>query len=323
MHHAVKPVMSFPFLLSLVLSLAGQAPGAAERRALAYLDREVPRWFTANQCYSCHNNGDAARALYLAIRLAYAVRPEALADTTRWLARPDGWDDNKGEPAFSDKGLARLQFAAALVDAMDAKQVQDRKVLIRAAELIAEGQRKDGSWQVDAEGTIGSPATYGPFLATYQARRVLAQADPKRFGPAIARADAWFRQAKVETVLDAAALLLALDGKQGPAVEEQRRHCLTLIRQGEAKSGGWGPYVHSPPEPFDTAVVLLALLRLGERPDLQPMRQRGRVYLIRTQQADGTWPETTRPAGSVSYAQRLSTAGWATLALLATRSRPE
>ena len=30
----------------------------------------------------------------------------------------------------------------------------------------------------------------------------------------------------------------------------------------------------------------------------------------------GRWTETTRPAGAESYAQRLSTAGWATLALL-------
>jgi hypothetical protein len=315
--------MSFPFLLSLVVALAGQGPGAAERRALAYLSREVPRWPAENQCYSCHNNGDAARALYTAVRLAYPIPPQALADTSRWLSRPRGWDHNKGEAAFSDKGLARIQFAAALVDAVDAKQVKDRQALLQAAELVAEGQRQDGSWQVDAEGTIGSPATYGSFLATFQARRTLQQADPKRFGPAIARADLWFRNTKVETVLDAAALLLALEGYEEPDVQERRRHCLALIRKGESAQGGWGPYVHSPSEPFDTAVVLLALSRLGHQADLKPLLRRGRAYLLRTQQADGSWPETTRPAGSASYAQRLSTAGWATLALLATRGQQQ
>ncbi|MEX0713581.1 MAG: hypothetical protein WD278_14585 [Pirellulales bacterium] len=33
---------------------------------------------------------------------------------------------------------------------------------------------------------------------------------------------------------------------------------------------------------------------------------------------DGSWPETTRPAGGQSYAQRISTTAWATIALLAT-----
>ena len=34
------------------------------------------------------------------------------------------------------------------------------------------------------------------------------------------------------------------------------------------------------------------------------------------QEADGSWPETTRPPGADSYAQRISTTGWALLALL-------
>ena len=46
------------------------------------------------------------------------------------------------------------------------------------------------------------------------------------------------------------------------------------------------------------------------------MIEKGRTYLIETQQADGSWTETTRPTGAESYAQRLSTTGWATLALL-------
>jgi hypothetical protein len=311
--------MSFAFLLSLAAALAGQVPGTAERRAIAYLTREVPRWSAENHCYSCHNNGDAARALYKALRLAYAIPPAALADTSRWLARPEGWDHNKGEAAFSDKGLARIQFAAALVDALDARQVTDRKALVQAAELVAEGQQKNGSWQVDTGGAIGSPATYGAFLATYQARRTLQRADPKRFGPAIARAEQWLQETKVETVLEAAAVLLVVEEADGTGAQERRKHCLALIRKGESAKGGWGPYVYSQSEPFDTAVVLLALTSLGDQPDLKPLIERGRTYLLRTQWADGSWPETTRPAGLASYAQRLSTTGWATLALLTTR----
>ena len=48
------------------------------------------------------------------------------------------------------------------------------------------------------------------------------------------------------------------------------------------------------------------------------MIARGRKFLINEQLDDGSWPETTRPPGNVSYAERISTAGWATLALLAT-----
>jgi hypothetical protein len=96
----------------------------------------------------------------------------------------------------------------------------------------------------------------------------------------------------------------------------QRRRCLELIRKGEAKDGGWGPYVKSPSEVFDTAVVVLALARQAPGDEIRAMMKRGRRYLIAEQQADGSWNETTRPSGAVSYAERLSTTGWATLALL-------
>jgi hypothetical protein len=45
----------------------------------------------------------------------------------------------------------------------------------------------------------------------------------------------------------------------------------------------------------------------------------GRAFLLEAQLGDGSWVETTRPAGQQSYAQYISTTAWATLALLATR----
>jgi squalene cyclase len=306
------------FLLGpLAVTLAGLMAGP-EQRAVSYLAREVPRWARENKCYSCHNNGDAVRALLTAVRLSHPVPPDALDDTRRWLKRPEQWDHNGGKGPYSDKKLARIQFAAALVTAVEAGLINDRKPLFRAAELVVEHQEQDGSWQVDAPGTIGSPVTYGSCLATYQARRILQSADARRYQPAIASADRWFRKVAVKTVLDAAAVLWALETAEDPDARTQRQHCLLLIRQGESEKGGWGPYVQSMPEPFDTAVVLLALGRHRE-PATQPMIQRGRAYLVSVQQRDGSWPETTRPRGAESYAQRLSTTGWATLALLGTR----
>src|SRR4051812_49510852 len=93
-------------------SVAASAGPSPEARALVYLEREVPAWSRENGCFSCHNNGDAARALYAALGAREPVPPEALADTTRWLADPGRWDQNGGHGPFSDKRLARLEIAA-------------------------------------------------------------------------------------------------------------------------------------------------------------------------------------------------------------------
>lgn len=296
-----------------------KARPSPEARALDYLAREVPRWKPANKCYSCHNNGDAARALYVARRRGHTVPVEALQDTSQWLTQTAAWDKKTDGERGQDTGLARLQFAAALLEAMDAGLVKDDKALGRAAALVAEGQHKDGSWPVSNADNIGGPTTYGTALATWQARRVLLKADKDKYRDALARAGRWVRGREVKNILDAAAVMLSLEGSTDAAAQKQRELCLSLIRKGESKDGGWGPYVTSAPEVFDTALVLLALTPGAE--ERRDLVKRGRAYLIASQEKDGSWPETTRPTGGVSYAQRLSTAGWATLALLATAEK--
>src|SRR6185436_8271216 len=57
-------------LQGLVLWLAAASP---EQRAADYLAREVAAWERDNHCYSCHNNGDGARALFAARRAGLTV----------------------------------------------------------------------------------------------------------------------------------------------------------------------------------------------------------------------------------------------------------
>ena len=83
----------------------------------------------------------------------------------------------------------------------------------------------------------------------------------------------------------------------------------------QTSDGGWGPQPKMPAEAFDTA---LALLALSQARGPAAAIERGRAFLIHIQDAEGVWPETTRPSGGISYAERLSTAGWVTYAFLMT-----
>ena len=325
----VLPVAVLAVAVVSVLRLATAAYPARspEQLAVEFLSAEVPRWPVENGCYSCHNNGDAARALYTAVGMALPVEDEALRATTNWLRRPDAWDDNALGLEFSDQTLARIQFGAALVTAIDAGRVDDPTPLRVAAELIAADQQADGSWRLDSGGSIGSPATYGTALATWAALNTLRRAGTADLAPVIVRAERWLQEIEVKTVLDAAAVVLAIAGSDGAAAT-QLQACLDIIMRGRASSGGWGAYLTSPTEPFDTAVVVLALVSLRDRPmmaaptldraGLDRLIENGRAFLLAEQLDDGSWIETTRPPGQQSYAQYVSTTGWATLALLAT-----
>ncbi len=154
------------------------SPSTALHKALRFLERDVPQWPRENKCFSCHNNGDAGRALYLAQRMQHPLAPQALQTTTTWLLNPAGWDDNGGEVEFSDRRLATVQFAAALLEVQPSRDQRARheRAIQAAARLVAEQQAPDGSWPIDAAGSVGSPTTYGVTLATVTAWRVLSRA---------------------------------------------------------------------------------------------------------------------------------------------------
>ena len=299
-------------IVFLAAGLALASPGHsadAGRAAIDYLAHEVPRWQPENHCFSCHNNGDAARALLLAKARGYDIPPDALADTLEWLRRPAAWDETHGNPGFSDRKLARIQFSAALAEAVRGGAAVASNDLARAAEFLLPLQGSDGAWKIDTGGVTGAPATYGSVLATYMARRTLETADQVRFQAAIANANHWLRAASPANVLDRAAILLALPDAAGKYLAP-----LLAAQNGD---GGWGPQPHAPSEAFDTAVTLLALNGVSGAAREEAIGH-GRAFLVKFQLNDGSWPETTRPSGFVSYAERISTAAWAAYALLST-----
>jgi len=283
----------------------------AERKAVAYLASEVPAWSRENQCFSCHNNGDAARALYIASRKGHRISAAALADTTAWLSSPEQWKNNKGDPGFSDARLANLQFAAALLVAIDTGQIKDKHALSNAAALVRADQASDGSWPVEPTNAVGSPATYGTALATYTAWQILRDLRAAALVRAREKTETWLSRLKPDNV-PAASVLLQFSHSES---------ALDLLRRAQTADGGWGPYIDAPPEPFDTALALLALRKHHDAPGVSAIIARGRNYLAAQQLLDGSWPATTRPPRGESYAQRVSTTAWAALALLETRTR--
>ncbi len=308
------------FFISVAGSARGENDAAEpERRAISFLAREIGAWPAENKCFSCHNNGDAARAAYGALKLGCDLQQDRLRSTTDWLSRPENWRLTKVPAEFRDDRLSAIQFAGALTSAVEADCITDRETLISAAELVAAEQDDDGSWHVDQSGQAGSPVTYGTGMASWLARRTLMAASEQRYREAIGKADAWFRTHEARNTPDAAGALLALADARDAAAIERRKQCLDTLRLARTDEGGWGPYPKSPVEVFDTALAILALAAQPRTAETEVLLDAGRKFLLAEQLDDGSWVETTRPSGSRSYAQRMSTTAWATLTLLATR----
>jgi hypothetical protein len=292
-------------------------------RAVGFLVTEVPRWQRERSCFSCHNNGDGARALLLARSRGHDVGA-ALESTLAFLNAPDTWAQNETRNGDEDKPLARLQFAAALA-AAGARDLRPSEALVKAAELIDDDQQADGSWQVVKPDQSGTAVTWGNALATSMARSTLIASgrEPDHF--AVAQIDRWLRTVPVTNVLDAAAVVLGLGTDMDVMATTQRGRSLELLRGTQAENGGWPPEAGGTPRAFETAVAILGLEQLRRDPrlartafgeeDLRQALERSRTYLAATQLADGSWPEAASP-GRDSYAERISATAWALAAIL-------
>ena len=270
-------------------------------KGVAFLRTELPKV----------RDGDAARALLEAGARGYDVGT-SLDDTLNFLKNPAAWDQNKAPSGADDKRLARVQFASALAVAERHGKAASTD-LEAAAKLLVADQAADGS--------------FGTILATWSARTALIASGMQPDNFTIVQADRWLRGQTVENVSDASSMLLALDLTGDVMADGLRRTALSIVRTGQAANGGWGPYATAPPQVFDTAIAVLALSALNVEPrtarstyrpeELLEAIAKGKAFVESQQRPDGSWPETTRPAGQASYAQRTSTTGWALLALLA------
>ena len=284
-------------------------------KGVAFLRTELPKF----------RNGDATRALLEAGARGYDLGP-SLDETLNFLKQPATWDQYKAPSGFDDKRLLRLQFASALAAAERHGKAASTD-LEAAAKLLVADQAADGSWTLDQSQSLGSPATYGAILATWSARTSLIASGMQPDNFTIVQADRWLRGLTVDTVYDASTLLLALDLTGDVMADGLRRTALSIVRTGQTENGGWGPEATAPPQVFDTAIAVLALSALNVEPriarstfrpeELLAAIARGKAFIESQQRPDGSWPETTRTAGQDSYAQRISTTGWALLALLA------
>ena len=303
-------------------------------RAIAYLSVEVEKWRPENGCFSCHNNGDGARALYLARTLGFEVPEKALAETTEWLRHPEKWDSNPGDPAVSDKKLARLQFSFALAIAIQSDESSDNAALDEVLRSVLADQTESGYWRVDSSSEMGSPVTWGNPLATLYTIGILTSLDgtePSEKALSSARKGLrWLAGFEPKTTIGKTVQISALsfeisEGQTDQPVDSGRlsrkaaNACESLL-DAQGSDGGWGPHAGTPSEVFDTAVVLFHLdecvVAEHSGRSAESARERALQFLYRTQAAAGGWPETTRPSGGQSYAQHISTTAWALMALL-------
>jgi hypothetical protein len=306
----------------------------AVARSIPVVQRGAAEWTRRVGCSSCHHQPMALLVTTVAERagvsfdramakaLADGLANEELrfqAESRKALASDVGvlraGRLNSGDIAFGT-GL----FLAARLEAGVSPGGPEET----SAALLARLQLADGHWRY---GPLRGAMESSDLATTALAARVIAALAPRGEDTQrrVARAKAWLIGAEAVTVVDHAYRLFGLRWTNADAAFVAAE--TMQLRALQRRDGGFGHLPAASSDAFSTGLALVALHEAGGVPAADPAYRLGVDYLLRRQDADGTWRVPSRAVPLLPYTdggsphgkfQFISFAGtcWSTMALL-------
>lgn len=295
---------------------------AAVERSVPLLEKAARTYPTHRKCFACHHQTlpllAVAEARRSGIKTDENLPAEILDFTTRSFAEKHN-DLRRGEN-IGGKGLT-VGYALWTLLLAEGPPHDLSEALVA---YLLKTQGADGSWELHG---IRPPAEESVVMCTVLAARALKtqarEAQREAADAALAKAREWIMTAKLESQEDKVARLWscrlfgANDGEFSTARE--------AIFSAQREDGGWGQTAEMASDAYATGTTLFVLLDTRLPPtDLRLVR--GIDFLLKSQQADGSWFVETRakpvqvyfdngdPHGKSQFISIAAT-GWSTAAL--------
>ena len=276
---------------SPLTTAAGQppAPREAVERSMPVLRAGSSGTFTGGGCAACH--------------------AQPLTTIAATLATARGWRVERDDTASSQAVATLLASAQILLQGREGGGSPDTQLytaMMMAAQnappslatdalvhFLAGKQRQAGNWA--GIGATRAPIQDGDFSRTAMGIRALATygipARRVEFAKRIERAAAWLASQTPRSTEDRIMQLLGLKWANADARAREAR--TRELMAAQRPDGGWAqtPYLIS--DAYATGQVLYTLREMGV-PATDPALQRGAMFLLRTQEEDGSWHVTSR-----------------------------
>lgn len=299
--------------------------GTTIDRGLAFLAKDALAWKKEYNCASCHHAALVAWAIREAKQRGHTVDEPVLAEMTKWVA--ESGDGKTSLPRPSGIPIALnvkpVWFALAL-GADDKPDEVSLAGLKRLLETVKGDQTETGAW---ASWPETRPPIFGhsdenmTVLATLALLPAATEDDSAK--AARDKGVQWLATTKSDEDPQSVAMRLVLWQRLNRPAEETAP-LVQRIRERQNTDGGWSQSPDMASDAWATGQALYALSHTNLKPDDSAVA-RGRVFLIKTQREDGSWPMTSRPTkpggeGSKSLIP-ITGAGsaWAVLGLVRSR----
>lgn len=288
------------WLLSTMLGAAEPFVSSAEvdesiRRGLDFLAKDSVAWKEKYKCASCHHAGLVVSAMHEAKLRGQSVDEAVLADTTQMMVDTGEGKTSLPRPAGIPKAFNGRALGFAIAIGANPKPGEtEQAALQKLLGTVKEDQLDDGSWAAwpDTRPPIFGPSNDVVTAAAAFALLPSAGSDPAAKA-ALDKGVQWLASHKSDDDPQSVALRLMLWSKLGRPGEESAP-LLARIRERQKTDGGWSQAPEMNSDAWATGQALYALALAGVKP-ADAAIVRGQVFLVRSQNEDGSWPMTSRP----------------------------
>jgi hypothetical protein len=265
---------------------------------LKFLADEAVAWKADRKCASCHHIPMAIWTLNEGKQRGYAVDDKALAELSAWALAKD--DPAKVNPKQQERKQVHVNQTPLMLalgfEAGDLTDPATRDGLKAMLALVLNDQDKDGAWRLmyvwEPHGSTSDVMTTLALLAISAANAPDLGAEGKA---ARKKGLDWLAAATLAHTAQSDGLRLVLSKRLGRPPAEWEPFLKRLLGRQNA-DGGWGQTAGAKSDAFATGQALYALADVGLKTD-DPAVAKARAFLVKSQQADGSWEMASRPGG--------------------------
>ena len=262
---------------------------AASAKAIKLIQQSQAVWSKKETCASCHHQLLPEILLKLARQRAVPLDEKVARDTTAntfaYLKDID--------LAVQYYDYIDVFFDGWLLLAANVAGVQPSLTTAAYAQFIASHQLPDGSWfTID----VRPPQSFSPFTTTAVCAQTLRNYLPEQFKAEretrVRRAREWLVKSLPKTTEDRTFQLLGLQWTG--ASENARKNAARLLLAQQRADGGWSQLPGLTSDPYATGEVMVALHEAAGFSTSDHAYQRGLGFLLKAQEADGSWRVSSR-----------------------------
>lgn len=265
-------------------------------RGVEFLIKDAQAWKAERKCASCHHAALVVWALDEAKSQGRTVDEPFLAEYRKWMTESGDGRTSLPRPEGRPKAFNSKALSFSLGMAAGSKVDDSVKAGLAAMiETVKSDQAEDGSWVAWPE---TRPPIFGPSDDSLTAFGTLAMQVAVENGDEAAKAHRdrgleWLAKTPTDDDPQSVAMRAIVFQRTGrPA--DQISPLAERIKSRQNSDGGWSQTADMASDAWATGQALYALSAAGLKSDNAAVA-RGREFLVRTQNEDGSWKMTSRP----------------------------